>query len=159
MSTSYLKELKPTLIENMVFCDIVQMTRNIQCDMKMVQCDMNVWNDAFKLMQMFGMMCPKCHKIVIKDRFSTSTRLQALWISQPLDASFFSKLRKRVRFYREHYKFWVAQRKLKEEEARKDLEEAARDLHENPGEQFFCIAHSICQLHLKKLEAQKIAGR
>ena len=49
-----------------------KMTRNIQCDRKMVQCDMNVPNEVFKLAQMFRMTRPKCHKIVIKDTFSTS---------------------------------------------------------------------------------------
>ena len=45
------------LVENMVFCDTVQNDK--KCDKKMVQCDMNVWNDASKLMQMFGMIHPK----------------------------------------------------------------------------------------------------
>ena len=40
---------KRSLVENMVFCD------TIQCDKKMVQCDMNVWNDASKMTQ-------NCHK-------------------------------------------------------------------------------------------------
>ena len=39
------------------------------------------------------------------------------------------------------------------------LEKAARDLHDKSEEKLFQIIHSICQLHLKKLEARQIAGR
>ena len=34
--------------------------------------EMNVWNDASKLMRMFGMTRPKLHKIIIKDNFCTN---------------------------------------------------------------------------------------
>lgn len=86
-------------------------------------------------------------------------RLQTLWATLPLDKPFFSKLRKIVRFYREHCKHRAELRRREEEEAINDLHEAAKDLHDNPGEHLFRTAHSICQLHLKKLEAKKIAGR
>ena len=46
----------------MVFMTLSKMTRNVQCDRKMVQCDMNVRNDASKMTQ-------NCHK---RQFFSTS---------------------------------------------------------------------------------------
>ena len=41
------------------FVTLSKMTTNVQCDRKMVQCDMNVWNAASKLTRMFEMTYPK----------------------------------------------------------------------------------------------------
>ena len=70
------------LVENMVFCDIVQNDKKCPMWQKMVQCDMNVWNDTSKLRWMIGMTCPKWHKIVIKDSFSSKMvvrLISAMW--------------------------------------------------------------------------------
>ena len=48
------------------------------------------------------------------------------------------------------------ERKMKK--AWMDLEEVAKDLHENLEDCLFQIAYSICQLHLNTLEACKVVG-
>ena len=48
---------------------------------------------------------------------------------------------------------------LEENKARKDLEDAIADLYGNPNEQLFQTAYSICQIHLKRLEACKVGAR
>lgn len=60
------------------------------------------------------------------------TQARELWQSLPLQAPFFHKLRKLIRFYKEYCKKKAVAFRAKEEECKADLHTTTADLHAQP---------------------------